>query len=316
MKAGFDSQQQRRIAQQAADWNRRMLEPKSESEVEAFEAWLAADPAHAKAYAESDLLAITGERLPRSMLATAIPGGASPQFRPAFALAGAAILVIAGTLWFAGSGPPSANAALINPGPAARGVTFRDGSAAILDSGAALTRTSDRDVRSVTLHAGRVRFDVPPDGIPLTVTTPQAVIRGSGGIFDVALDGRATMLWVITGDVVVASDNTGTSVQPSTLRSGQMASVRDGRVRAGPSAAAIMRWPAGRIGFTDTALADVVAVANRRGDPPIVLDAEATGALRVTGVLDIRDTRTLARKLAAALDLKVEVRDDEIMLTR
>jgi ferric-dicitrate binding protein FerR (iron transport regulator) len=70
------------------------------------------------------------------------------------------------------------------------------------------------------------------------------------------------------------------------------------------------------MGFEDAPLAIVAAKANAIGGPKIeVPDAKVAG-LRLTGVLDLRDTRALARKLAATFDLRVEERHGAILLRR
>ena len=46
-------------------------------------------------------------------------------------------------------------------------------------------------------------------------------------------------------------------------------------------------------------------IANRLGDPDIVLATPDLASIPVSGVLDVRRTRPLARKLGAALDLQV-----------
>src|SRR3546814_20791339 len=83
-------------------------------------------------------------------------------------------------------------------------------------------------------------------------------------------------------------------------KAGEAGNVRDGRLDRTTIEPREARWPASRLGFEETPLATIIALANRGGGPDITLRDEAIGTLRVTGVLDIRDTPSLARKLAAA----------------
>lgn len=318
MVAGFDSRRQKRIETEAADWHARMLEPTSEAEVQEFEEWLRADPAHAVAYADVEPVSDFGARLPRSLLARRATGAESARFRPSFGLAAAVALFLGAGLWLTTQSPQAAQAAVSNPGPAVRGVRLSDGTIAILDSGAELAVAFDRNARAVTLRSGRVRFNVARDAErPFSVAADQAIVTARGTVFDVTLVPGEVRIWVIEGKIALAivPPDQATN-EPIALRSGQAVNVRDGRLSPTTIDPAAARWPAGRLAFDDTPLAAVVAMANRQGRPNILLGDDAVGTMRVTGVLDIRDTRALARKLAATLGLRVEERDSAILLRR
>lgn len=316
MVAGFDSRRQKRIATQASDWHARMLEPTSEAEVQAFENWLRSDPAHPVAYGDVEPVSDFGVRLPRRLLARS--GTGSVRIRPSFGLAAAVTLFLGAGLWLTTQAPQAAQAAVSNPGPAVRGVRLSDGTVAILDTGAELAVAFDRNARVVTLRSGRVRFNVARDAErPFSVAAEQAIVTARGTVFDVTLVPGEMRVWVIEGEialVIVPPDQATT--EPIALRSGQAVNVRDGRLSQMTIEPAAARWPAGRLAFDDKPLATVVAMANRQGSPKILLGDDSAGTMRVTGVLDIRDTRALARKLAATLGLRVEERDPAILLRR
>src|SRR3546814_10207770 len=63
------SGRQKRVRDEAAAWHARMMEPTSKAEVVAFEHWLQADPAHARAYDEVQSISSLGTRLPSRLLA-------------------------------------------------------------------------------------------------------------------------------------------------------------------------------------------------------------------------------------------------------
>jgi transmembrane sensor len=311
---GFDGHR-RRIVEQAADWYARMQEPASEAEVQAFEAWLGADPKHPKAYAEAESLASLATRMPRSLLARQTATTRPARFRPAFGIAAAVVLALAGAIWMTGPASQPAHAAISNPGPAVRGFTLSDGTRLILDSGAELAVIFERDARAVTLRSGRVRFNVAPDpDRPFSVTAAQSTLTGQNTVFDVSLDQDEVRVWVIDGELSLAAYRA--DANAVALRSGQVVNVRDGQPNETALEPGSARWPAARLAFDDAPLATIVAVANRQGSPKIEIHDEAVAALRVTGVLDVRDTRSLARKLAATLDLQAEVRASGILLTR
>ena len=320
MISGFQGPRQKRIARQAADWHARMLEPASETEVQAFEAWLHADPGHAAAYAEAESLAALSARLPRRLLASPASTSRPARLRPAYGVAAAVILIISSALLLTGQGPDAAHAAITNSGPAVRGFKLSDGTTVILDSGSELAVAFERDGRTVTLNSGRARISVARDPRrPFFVKAAQATLRTGVGVavVDVALTKDEVSIRVVDGLAFLITTSTGEEDRRAIrLNEGRAVNVRDGRLDEANVDATAARWPEARLSFDDTPLATIVELANRRGRPKIILADAGVGALRVTGVLDIRDTRSLARKLATTLDLQVEERSDELRLTR
>lgn len=318
MVSGFQGPRQKRIARQAADWHARMLEPASETEVQAFEAWLLADPGHAAAYAETESLAALSAKLPRRLLASPASTSRPARLRPAYGVAAAVILIISSALLLTGQGPDAAHAAITNPGPAVRGFKLSDGTTVILDSGSELAVAFERGERTVTLNSGRARITVARDPRrPFSVKAAQATLRADDAVIDVALSKAEVSIVIIDGEAVLTTTSTGREDHHAIrLDEGKAVNVRDGRLDKANVDAAAARWPEARLAFDDAPLATIVEWANRRGRPKIILADASLGALRVTGVLDIRDTRSLARKLATTLDLQVEERSDELRLTR
>ena len=318
MISGFQGPRQKRIARQAADWHARMIEPASETEVQAFEAWLHADPSHAAAYAESESLAALSARLPRRLLASPASTSSLARLRPAYGVAAAVILIISSALLLSGQGPDAAHAAITNPGPAVRGFKLSDGTTVILDSGSELAVAYERDGRTVTLNSGRARISVARDPRrPFSVKAAQSTLRTGVAVVDVALTKDEVSIRVVDGEAFLTTTPTGQADRHAIrLNEGRAVNVRDGRLVETKVDATAARWPEARLSFDDAPLATIVGLANRRGRPKIILPDAGVGALRVTGVLDIRDTRSLARKLAATLDLRIEEHSDELRLTR
>ena len=294
-----------------------MLEPASEAEVQAFEAWLSADADHSRAYTEAESLTALSARLPRRMLASPAAAPSRPLLRPAFAVVAVVFLIVASALVMTGQGRQAAYAAIANPGPAVRGFRLSDGTTVILDSGSELAVAFERDGRTVTLNSGRARISVARDPRrPFSVKAAKATLRTGFAIVDVALTKDVVSIRMVDGEAFL-STTTGQADRPAIrLNEGRAVDVRDGRLDEANVDAAAARWPEARLSFDDAPLATIVELANRRGRPRINLADASVGALRVTGVLDIRETRTLARKLAATLDLRVEEHSDELRLTR
>ncbi|TPG21794.1 DUF4880 domain-containing protein [Sphingomonas koreensis] len=302
-----------RNAREAADWRVEMLEPASTEVRRAFEAWRAADPARAKAYAELE---------PFSSLATRLPSPARGQprqahaWRPAFGAAIIALFIVGGALLLGGRGAAPAFAAVTNAGPAVRVMRLGDGSTVALDRGSALSVRVGAKFREVRLKGGRARFEVAPGGAqPFVICANTGCVQTTGGVVDVALGTSYLDVVSIQGAAVLLPKASGTARSVG-LASG--AAVRlDGATVISTSVSRRQRlWPMARVGFQAAPLAAIVKIANRIARPPIRLDSEALATLPVTGVLDLRDSHALAAKLAAALNLHVKETAGAIVLAR
>lgn len=294
---------------EAARWHARMLEPRSQSEVEAFESWLAADPANPRAYAEMEALSSAAAILPRPSLERPQERTAPFRWRPAAALAFAAIALLAGLwAWQLGSSP--AFAAVSNPGPAVRGIRLSDGTGIVLDAGSEISTAVRAGTREIRVISGRIRVDARSSPKLLQVAAGSISVMAERALFDVGIDGGGVAVAALEGRVAIASDAGRDTSDPTDVGPGRAVSV-DAQGRRGIHHDA--SWPASRMRFDRAPLGDVIALANRLGDPPIALGEPSLASVSVTGVLDLRDTRSLARKLGAALGL--QVRDAEVSLT-
>lgn len=315
MGIGFADLRKRRIRREAARWRVEMLEPQSAGLRAEFDAWFAADPAHARAYDELERLTTLATRLPNGEHRRALIGR-ERALRPAFGMAMAAAIAVGGVLLLARPDSPATEMALTNSGTAIRLLRLSDGSTVTLDVATRLTVTIGPNSREAHLRSGRARFQVADDpGRPFVVSLPEGRVEARGGAFDVALSANRTTVVPVKGEVRVyptGADQDGAVA----VRAGSAAWVASGDVVSTAVSRRERLWPAGRIAFNRTPLAKVVATANRLGGPPIRLGSDAVGSLEVTAVLDLRDTRALAPKIAAALDLKIDERDGSIVLNR
>jgi transmembrane sensor len=306
---------QRKRWNDAANWYARMAEPQSPQEVAAFESWLARDPANAQAYAEMDAIAGAAAARGRNGARGAVRQATKQPLRlarPAYAFALVAAVVAAGAVLV--QGPPTpAFAAVVNEGVAVRGVRLADGTSVWLDVGARIGVRLGSKRREIDVREGRVRI-VPAAGTrPLSVTARGTEISAPGGRFDVALLPDGVLVSAVEGAVTVAPAPGNQGESAMQLPSGR-AVVMD---RAGVRSASVDRtWPAGRLRFESASLGRIVALANRRGDPDLLIDEKDISELRVSGVFDLRDTRRLARKLAATLDLEVQQTARGLLLRR
>jgi transmembrane sensor len=297
----------RALWDEAASWYARMQEPRSEQDVARFEAWLARDPAHAIAYAEMEAIsaaaaAATPEAAPSG------DGSLWPGWRPAFAMfALVATFVTALLLWPGASDP--AFARITNPGEAVRSVRFDDGTQLWLDTGAAVRVSVGGRHREVVVESGRVRISPAAGKAPVSVIAKSVEVTPTAAGLDVAVEGDAVTVGAVGG----ALQLTAAGGRSYPLAPGRALIVEPGGTR---EARLEPRWPEARLRFNGERLDRIVARANRRQGPPIVFADPALGELTVTGVLDLRDTRRLARRLAAAHDLRLRDEGARLVLAR
>lgn len=306
----FAGRRRRRASKEAAAWYARMAEPGSPAEVEEFEAWLARDPLHARSYAEMDALVTAAAAVPRN--AGTVRGQEVGLLRPALAFGLAAVALISvAVLWPSASAP--AFATISNDGSAIKCVQLKDGTRVWLDVGTRIgVRFSERR-REILVREGRVRVLPAADARPLELGSELARIEPGRTRTDVTVAGGRTIFGAIDGPLAIADGASNGKWHPLRLEAGGAIELDSAGVRA---ASLDRTWVAGRLRFSETPLRSILALANRLGDPDIAAVDGEVAALRVSGVFDLRDTRCLARKLAAALDLDVEEDGSRLILRR
>ena len=297
----------------AQDWlaqRQRGLDPKDERR---FAAWLAADPAHRRAYAsaketwqDSGLLALSdvgrARRLPRApfYMRRSTHVGA----------AGMALAVLMGvmTVGVVERGGPFA---LVTPAEAAtyqtsrgeiRTVTLADGSRVTLDTATVVHVHFDTASRRIDLERGRARFEVAADDrrtFMVTVAGTQVIAHGR--VFDVSAAEAVPELAVFDG--AVAWQNASVS-GPRTLAAGQQSALE---ARAGTAAIspAETRWVSGMLALDATPMGEAIVAINRYNAVQIRLLDPARSALKVTGAFRVRDPDGFAHAVSVMFGLSV-----------
>lgn len=267
-------------------------------DTEAFERWRAADPANAAAYARLEghfeaTRAVDRRPPPRRRLAPAVA-----------AVAAVALLAVA------------APALLHDPAVRTdiaeqRALALDDGSRVLLDTATILEPAFDERARRLHLREGRARFAVAHgDPRPFIVAAGGLEVVATGTRFDVRAEHGRVDVVLIEGRVEVRGPRARRA-----LAAGQMAAAAGGALAvAKADLDAAKAWPAGRLVFGGTPLAQVVAEANRYATQPIVLADPGLGRLRVTGSFAAADTPAIARMLAAGLRLELSRRDNQFVL--
>jgi len=193
-----------------------------------------------------------GDRAATERVAADRPAVRSRASRPAWrrlvpALASVALLVAAAAVWLA--------VPVTTTAPVGRTLTVAlpDGSTAVLNSGAVLTR--DRLDRRAVALAGEAYFDVQPGTTPFTVETPTATVTVLGTAFNVRAGDAATRVALVHGRVRVDAGEATALLAP-----GEAVTAGAGAVTA-PAAADVSRataWQRGAVQFDGEPLGDVL----------------------------------------------------------
>ncbi|MGH6632301.1 FecR family protein [Sphingopyxis sp.] len=296
-------------------WFALLRAPHSAADEAEFEAWRA-DPENAEAYAlaEENWLLTTGvapEYLAAHRKAAAAPAPAAPDRRWALAAA----LLLAVSLAFGWVLLGNRGSEPIVAGNESGELRLEDGTRVALMEGARIETKYSPGERRVFLSGGRARFVVAHDGArPFRVEAGGSETTALGTIFEVDLTGRRPVVHLVEGSVEVRA--IAKPLAPLRLRPGQRASIDNDApmlIETEPAGETItMRNPVDQSAATNLLVADglplsaVVDRANRAGSTKIeIADTTIAGRL-VSGRFDVSDARSLARQLAAALDLDMK----------
>jgi transmembrane sensor len=325
---------------QAAEWRVRLTECEMKSTPE-FEIWLLADPAHRIAWDRVQApWNIIGEHqtspelleLRRAALSNA-RGTARARWtasiRPrarAFRIAAASMIGIAGLLAWHLYMPDVYR----TQAGERRVVTLADGSQVQLDSSTTLRVRFSTHARDLTLSKGQARFDVAHDvERPFSVTAGEQRVIATGTAFNVDLLGSSLLVTLIEGHVVIlpehaAPEGSSHASKPRVPQQHIELDAGQELVVSPTGASSIFRanierataWQTGQLVFDDEPLSSVIERVNRYSDRPLVLADEQTAQFRISGVFHTGDTSRFVDTLTRYLPIKVDRRDDSILLSR
>lgn len=304
-------------------WFARMRKPHSAADQAEFDIWRA-DPQNAEAYAlaEENWLLTAGvapQYLAAHRKAAAVPAPAATNRR--WALAAALLLAVSLAFGWALLGNGSAEP--IVAGNESGELRLEDGTRVALMDGARIVTKFSPGERRVILRGGRARFSVAHDSArPFRVEADGSETTALGTIFEVDLTGPRPIVHLVEGSVEVRA--TAKPGHPLRLRPGQRAAVEKDApilIETGPGGETVtMVNPVAKGGEANLLVADglplgaVIDRANRVGSTKIRLADTVIGGRLVSGRFDVSDARSLARQLAAALDLDMEEQADGYIL--
>lgn len=313
----------------AADWHTRREDGLGAAEDAEFRQWLAADPAHARAYAE----VVQGEAEVRRLPAEAMASLRTPPLdrRPAAperrrvvwrwtwpaALGTACLLLVAGVAglvgWHQWQQPTFTHQYATDRGQRLD-TALPDGSQLSVDASTRIGVALYRDRREVQLREGQAMFVVAPDaGKPFQVLAGPARITVVGTRFSV----RHTSVAGQAGTVEVAVEQGRVTVQGTlrpqdgasvaTLTAGQ--SVRVGAAGLGSITAvpvgSVALWRKGLVRFSDTPLAEAIREMERYGPTGLVVRDPQVADLRLGGSFAVARPQDLAKVLPSVLPVRL-----------
>lgn len=300
----------RREQREAAEWAAKLRGSPTASDREAFELWHA-KPENAAAFAiAEDDHAFSGT-LSRSRIEAKARAGRPAPGRLRWAVATVAAIGLAlGVAWHLNR---QADKPQIAAGPMLPGqLRLADGSTVTLMDGAwAEPQFSDIE-RRVRLHGGRARFDVAHDAArPFIVVAGPSETKALGTVFEVDARAPIPTIKLVKGSVEVRLAGTPKAIR---LAPGERAEVTDSGPRLLPELASPVA--ATMLAADNLPLGAVIDAANKANAKPIRLADPALASLPVSGRFDVSNSASLARKLAAALDLAVDETADSVTLRK
>jgi transmembrane sensor len=296
------------ITDEAAGWLARLsADHRTEADEAAFQAWLAASPAHQAAFEEATMIWELAGGVPREMLRDT-PRASRIGRREV--LAGLTVgAAVAGGLVFLG-GRAEAKVYETAVGERRR-IVFEDSSIATLDTDTRIVVKFSEAERLVDLQRGRVNFHVSADRTrPFIVSGAKETIVARQSNFDVRRDGENISVVLIDGRASVDSDG-----KTAVLGKGdRLVSSAEGTHLDKPSLLPLLAWQKGQAILENEKLGDAIAEMNRYSAVKLAVGDNAAAGLRVSGVYKVGDNLGFARSIARLLPLRVEQTDGKVLL--
>lgn len=330
------------IDQEAARWQLRVEQGLDAGDQACLQAWLAAAPDHAAAFARhralsEELGALPAEGvhalragLPRRPARQATDAarrawwGRTVRWVPQVGVA-ALVCAVVGAGWLGHAWwqqQPVFTQSYATARGQALAVTLPDGSTLQLDTATRAEVTLYRDRREVALPEGQALFAVQKDAarpfdvvagpVRITVVGTRFAVRhtaGDAGVRIAVEEGRVRVAAPADADAGLLLAAGQAFVAGSDGEPGTVSAVARGGVAP---------WREGRVAFDDTPLAQALAEFERYGDTRLRITDPAVGALRLSGSFDVRNADSFARAIQRMLPVRLRAQGGqmEIVLLR
>ncbi len=307
---------------EAAAWLSQLQEADRSAAIDAaFNEWLAARPAHAKAFTRvSDVWGL----IPRAAKLAPAPVVVRDH-RPrrhlgqwlAASTCAVLLIALASALWTQFPAKQVYQTAV----GGRQVVVLNDNTHITLNTNTRLIVSYRRSERRVQLERGEALFDVIRNPArPFIVQAGNAETVDLGTRFDVRDGGGHVAVTLLEGKVriIARPGNAGRPLPEAVLVPGERLTIySDGAgVLDRPNLAQALAWRHGQVYFDDSTLADAVAELSRYGGTPIRIADPAIASLHVSGVFRTRDSAEFASAVANLHHLQATHDDGAIVLTR
>jgi transmembrane sensor len=279
-----------------------------------FSHWLQADPAHAEAYAQAQVLWELSESPARTLAdedAFALHGylNAMNQSRRhsmrrwsgALAMAACLLLMIGlGAGWQPARWIDDLGADYVSAPGEIRTVTLADQSQVTLDADSAISVDFSRGERHVQLRRGAGFFSVTHTGDPFVVDAEQGQAKVLGTQFEVRLQPQGAQVTVLSGRVGVTAKK---YAEPQILTAGQQVAYGEGAAEKlhAVDSEAQLAWRQGWLNYYKATLAEVVQDLGRYYPGRIVLLNDELAARRISGSFPSKDPQAVLSSLQGVL---------------
>ncbi|MFW9081634.1 FecR family protein [Pseudomonas sp. P2757] len=279
-----------------------------------FSHWLRADPAHAEAYSQAQVVWELSEGPARTLadedslalqsLLNAMDRPRRPQIRRwagALAMAACLLLMISlGSGWQLQRWVDDLGADYVSAPGEIRTVTLADQSQVTLDADSAIAVDFSHGERHVQLRRGAGFFTVTHTGEPFVVEAEQGQARVLGTQFEVRLQPQGAQVTVLSGRVGVSATP---GAQQQILTANQQVAYGQGNAEKlhAVDSAAQLAWRQGWLTYYKTTLADVVQDLRRYYPGRIMLLNDELAARKVSGSFPSKDPQAVLSSLQGVL---------------
>lgn len=300
--------------QEAFAWLSLLHDRPSAGDQLTFSHWLHADPAHAEAYAQAQVVWELSESPARTLAAEeafALQGYLNAMDRPrrsplvrwsgALAMAACLLLMVSlGTGWQPQRWIDDLGADYVSAPGEIRTVTLADQSQVTLDADSAIAVDFSQGERHVQLRRGAGFFSVTHTGDPFVVVAEQGEARVLGTQFEVRLQPQGAQVTVLSGRVGVTANRGG---EQQILTAGQQVAYAQGTAEKlhAADAEAQLAWRQGWLTYYKSTLADVVQDLRRYYPGRIVLLNDELAARKVSGSFPSKDPQAVLSSLQGVL---------------
>ncbi|KAI2690732.1 FecR family protein [Pseudomonas sp. TNT3] len=300
--------------QAAFAWLSLLHDQPSSGDQVTFSHWLQADPAHAEAYAQAQVVWEMSEAPARTLAdedALALQGYLNAMNRSrqtrvrrwsgALAMAACLVLMIGiGAGWQPSRWMDDLGADYVSAPGEIRTVTLADQSQVTLDADSAIAVDFSRGERHVQLRRGAGFFSVTHTGEPFVVDAEKGEVRVLGTQFEVRLQPRGAQVTVLSGRVGVTAQK---NAEQQILTAGQQVAYGEGAAEKSHAvdSEAQLAWRQGWLNYYKASLADVVEDLGRYYPGRIVLLNDQLAARRVSGSFPSKDPMAVLSSLQGVL---------------